>query len=232
MTTFQVPIASNLSSIKRLPTYQRFKYHYPGTVLNQARCQPNDEPLIDARTQVKTAYFENVPDANIRYLLRRDCALKLATAANQLSQIGLQLELVEGYRSLEQQRFEFNHISAMIRQQHPDATPEQVIELTEEFSANPDLNPPHTTGGAVDVRLRDYHSGELIDMGTDINTISPLAYTDSPDIDDTAKSYRKLLRLAMIQANFAPLSTEWWHFETRTLLWAAVYDSLAYYQSC
>lgn len=72
-----------------------------------------------------------------------------------------------------------------------------------------------TTGGCVDVRLRDRFN-RVIDMGTEIyNTASPFApYYPSHVYDFTPpfQKNRDLLRDAMCRAGFAPNNSKWWQF--------------------
>ena len=94
--------------------------------------------------------------------------------------------------------------------------------------------PAHLTGAAVDVTLCDPVTGEPRAMGGEFDELSerscPGYYDDRPD--DEARQYaarRAVLRDAMSEVGFTQLSTEWWHFEHGTDLWAKRHHSEVLY---
>jgi zinc D-Ala-D-Ala dipeptidase len=104
---------------------------------------------------------------------------------------------------------------------------------------NPDTPPPHSTGAAVDVTLVDAE-GQVIDMGSAIDEMSPRSYPDffaewaiakyaaegqdssAVSAADRAKfaAHRQILTNAMTSAGFRQHLREWWHFSWGDQYWA------------
>jgi zinc D-Ala-D-Ala dipeptidase len=79
----------------------------------------------------------------------------------------------------------------------------------------PDIVPPHSTGGAIDLTLAT-NDGDELDMGTPVNA-SPeesqgACYTSAQGISGKAIRNRGLLIDAMRAAGFVNYPTEWWHW--------------------
>ena len=51
-----------------------------------------------------------------------------------------------------------------------------------------------------------------IDMGTGFDCFDELAHTDNPNINETARQNRRLLRSIMENAGFVNYDKEWWHY--------------------
>lgn len=88
-----------------------------------------------------------------------------------------------------------------------------------------DPPPPHITGGAVDLTLCDLASGDPRDMGSEFDELTarsrPTYYDDATELGDMMHaSLRQTLNAAMTEVGFVRLSSEWWHFEFGTRLWA------------
>jgi D-alanyl-D-alanine dipeptidase len=133
--------------------------------------------------------------------------------------------LRSGHRPLEVQ----TKLLASLMQKHkidyPEATVEQNLAHARLFVADPSIKtPPHCTGGAIDIEIVNNRTGQLVDMGTPVNTDSPSAFTHSPLISELQKSNRHILLNAMLSAQFANLANEWWHFSYGDQYWAAFYD--------
>lgn len=74
------------------------------------------------------------------------------------------------------------------------------------------LGSNHTRGTAVDVTLLD-QGGAEIDMGTGFDAMEDLSHHDRPDLPVTVQRNRNMLLGIMLQAGFASIATEWWHYE-------------------
>jgi len=86
------------------------------------------------------------------------------------------------------------------------------------FVSNPAKGSLHNYGAAVDVGIIDVQ-GKLLDMGTDWDDPSKLAYPryeqvylDSGLLSQQVIDNRKLLRRVMRKGGFWNIQTEWWHF--------------------
>jgi L,D-peptidoglycan transpeptidase YkuD (ErfK/YbiS/YcfS/YnhG family) len=70
----------------------------------------------------------------------------------------------------------------------------------------------HSKGSAIDLTIIDLTTGSEIDMGSDFDFFGTISHPDTPLITPVQSANRKILRSAMTNAGFKPLSTEWWHF--------------------
>ncbi len=71
----------------------------------------------------------------------------------------------------------------------------------------------HSRGSTVDLTLFDESCGKEVDMGGPFDYFGMLSHPDyTLGLTDKQIGYRRLLRELMLQENFRPLSSEWWHF--------------------
>ena len=74
----------------------------------------------------------------------------------------------------------------------------------------------HSRGSTVDLTLvaLDGTSGDIgeLDMGTPFDFFDPLSHTDSPEVGDTVRKNRLLLKTLMTAQGFENLPEEWWHY--------------------
>jgi len=70
----------------------------------------------------------------------------------------------------------------------------------------------HSRGSTVDLTLLDEKTGMLLDMGGPFDFFGELSHPDYPGVTPAQHANRMLLRQAMLDHGFKPLSTEWWHF--------------------
>ena len=80
-----------------------------------------------------------------------------------------------------------------------------------------------TVGAAVDVMIRD-DTGTTVDMGCEVNQGEDIAWADYAGLTTLQTANRRILRDAMLEAGFAPLGSEWWHFSYGDQIWAAYYE--------
>jgi D-alanyl-D-alanine dipeptidase len=92
---------------------------------------------------------------------------------------------------------------------------------------HPDLMPPHTTGGAVDITLS--FRGSPLALGTPFDSFSDRAHLwalesahQTPE-DALARGLRRMLAAALVAEGFAPYPLEWWHWSYGEQRWAAQY---------
>jgi D-alanyl-D-alanine dipeptidase len=136
---------------------------------------------------------------------------------------GVTLLVVEGFRPLALQRFYFERYLAELRAEHPRWDAERLRDYASRYVAPPDIVPPHSTGGAVDVTLIDDGDVEL-DLGTRVNA-SPeesagACFTAAAGLSREAAANRALLCRLMEQAGFVNYGTEWWHWSYGDRYWA------------
>lgn len=71
----------------------------------------------------------------------------------------------------------------------------------------------HSRGSTVDLTLLDASTGKLLDMGGPFDYFGELSHPmHTEGLTQEQISNRMLLREAMLNRGFKPLSTEWWHF--------------------
>ncbi len=82
--------------------------------------------------------------------------------------------------------------------------------------------PPHTTGGAIDVTLS--WRGVPLALGTAFDTFDEAAWAraleERPDTEPV-RSLRRMLTAALVSEGFCPHPMEWWHFSFGDQIWAA-----------
>jgi zinc D-Ala-D-Ala dipeptidase len=145
------------------------------------------------------------PGTSERTWLRSGVADRLAVVEAGLPD-GFGLAIFDGWRSEETIRALYAHFYG------PGST------LEPGYLADPNAgdDPPHLTGGAVDLTLT--WDGNPLSLGTPFDEFTPRAHLraleaapdDSPDALD--RDLRRLLCAAMTDAGLAPYSEEWWHY--------------------
>lgn len=71
----------------------------------------------------------------------------------------------------------------------------------------------HSRGSTVDLTLFDMSTGKEVDMGGVFDYFGELSHPDYTDgLTEEQINNRNILRDIMVENNFKPLDTEWWHF--------------------
>jgi D-alanyl-D-alanine dipeptidase len=183
------------------------------------------EPLVDLRDVEGEEAIQldarKRDDAGVWLNVRVGVADRLRRA-QAAAPNGVRLLVIEGFRPLALQRFYFDRYVEELRAEHPTWGSRQLRAFASRYVAPPDIVPPHSTGGAVDVTLVDA-SGEL-DLGTRVNA-SPeesggACFTAARGLSREAASNRTLLRQLMEGAGFVNYGTEWWHWSYGDRYWA------------
>lgn len=165
-------------------------------------------------------------------LLRRGVVQKLLSAQKHLPD-GIVFKVIEGYRPITVQKIIFERHLKFLKNRYPNWSYQQLKDKAAEFVAPPDINSPHSTGGACDLTLID-KDGKELDMGTSLNDgYSDNVHTDSPNISQKARQNRKLLINALSKEGFVNYPAEWWHWSYGDRYWAfvkkepfAIYESI------
>lgn len=71
----------------------------------------------------------------------------------------------------------------------------------------------HSKGSAVDLTLFDPVQGRDADMGGPFDFFGPVSHFDWAGLTPEQAQNRRLLRQLMEKNGFAPLESEWWHFQ-------------------
>jgi len=215
----------SLADIKNIPMRERPRWYVSEALVTRIPIQDAHEPLVSVNELMKKngLSFVSTPESGTKLLLRKSVAERLVTALRtliQCSQGTLTFKITDAFRPLTLQKKYFEEIKKNIAQKE-NLSGHALWERVTQFIADPDLCPPHTTGGAVDLTLVTAENGEEIPMGTSMNTINDLANTWHLSIPPHEHENRKKLFDAMTSAGFVNLATEWWHYSYGDQYWAA-----------
>ena len=171
------------------------------------------------------------------YYLRQGVLEHLLAAQNLLRQQhpGWQIQIFDAYRPIAVQQFMVDYTLRATAQAagqklesltttQQQAILEKVYQFWAAPSPDPLTPPPHSTGAAIDITLIDAE-GQVVDMGSPIDEISPRSHPDYfAHCDDrhspTFHQHRQLLRKVMVSAGFCQHPHEWWHFSWGDQMWA------------
>lgn len=201
------------------------------------------DPLVEAADYgflTEPMYFRQGLSSRSDCLIRRTVAEHLVEARRQLPP-GYNFKIWDGYRPTSVQRALYEGYQNTVRATHPNWSPEQVRNATEEFVSPPTQDPtraaPHNTGGTVDLTLVDAFGREL-DMGTGFDHFDVEAHTahyahGQPGTREALVHHnRMLLHDTLIALKFYNFPTEWWHYEYGTAHWAKWYEQAILYGGC
>ena len=132
----------------------------------------------------------------------------------------LQLAVIEIYRNPEKYQKNWDKRINDTREKFPNLSEKEIIREASKFSAKPNGNGPHQTGGAVDLTLADL-DGNIIFMGSDYSEQSEKSFFESKNISEEAKKYREILKEVMEEEDFNNYPAEWWHWSYGDKMWAA-----------
>ena len=179
-----INIYSKMTSFEKLSTFLDEREAFKIKVVE------NNDRLIDLRS-INTETNIKLSNAIDDFLLRKSATERLLLAAQNLFSIGLKIEVIEAYRNYNQQKEKFDSLYVEYIKRNPKKSTSQVRAEVSRFIADPDLCPPHLTGGAIDVRLLDSITGKIIDMGSDINIDNEKSYIGNNNISCIASKNRK-----------------------------------------
>jgi D-alanyl-D-alanine dipeptidase len=185
-------------------------------------------------------YGKKLAGADPRVRVRLGVARRLRSVNRRIRPYGVELLVLDGYRSLACQRSLWKHFINEARMRLGRQSPDQIERYALEFCADPrgfrrsDSRtwPTHMTGGAVDLTLKQRRGpGGTMFMGGVFDDPSEVSHTNYfergrrarlPLSHREARKNRRLLYWSMTGEGFANISTEWWHYDWGTQLWAYV----------
>ncbi len=161
------------------------------------------KPEFDVELDLRYATTNNVCgvklySAPICYL-HKDAADALRKAIKIAASQNLRFKIFDGFRPLKIQQFMFDKF--------PSDDPNGGF-----ISSPATGSTPHCRGVAVDLTLIDSAEKEL-EMGSDFDEFSDLAFHNCQRVSPRAKSNRELLLKIMTKAGFDFYSKEWWHYQ-------------------
>jgi D-alanyl-D-alanine dipeptidase len=123
----------------------------------------------------------------------------LELAIKSAKNLGLKLKIFDCFRPIEVQKYMFDKFPS----EDPNGG----------FISNPENGAiPHCRGVAIDLTLTDSEGNDL-DMGTDFDEFSDLAFHNCDKISAQAQRNRLILLGLMTEAGFDFYSKEWWHYQ-------------------
>lgn len=170
-------------------------------------------PLQELPADIDTfhAYAKLDSDKMPRQMLARQEVIDRIREADQLLPDPFSLTVLDTWRSKEAQR-ELGRIYG----------------LDPKYVADPDdekLVAPHTMGAAVDLTLSV--AGKPLPLGSDFDqfdeTSAAMHLERKPSLsknEELNRDLRRLLGKVMLEAGFAPLESEWWHWSYGDQRWA------------
>ena len=198
-------------------------------IIDSAKSDPDD--IYDATGFVSVSEF--IPDVilEIRYystynfvgsringyeepiaLLSKEAARALSNACDDLREKGYRIKIFDAYRP----QTAVDHFADWAGDEddtrmksyfYPDIDKSLLFDYG--YIAH---RSGHSKGCAIDVTLFDMSTGKDVDMGSTFDYFGQLSHTDYTGITDEQYNNRMILREAMLNNGFEPLSTEWWHF--------------------
>jgi D-alanyl-D-alanine dipeptidase len=199
----------------------------PLTKLRAVPIEDNGEPLIDPCSLSARIHFSKVhpkfAELNDRRTpnVRKRVAEMLAQAGESLP-AGIDIEIIEGFRPIAQQRLMYEHLRAEFAKKHPEWNKATLNRITNTLSAPPGDKspPPHTTGAAVDVCLIYAKTGVWLDVTSPFEWDETSAPTAIKGLSAEARKSRNLLIGAMEAAGLTNYAGEWWHWSYGDQGWA------------
>lgn len=221
-------IVKTHSEISGIPKSQRHLWYIPEHLSTAMAIEESGEGFVELHDAMEQygirLLFGAIPSEYGGLLhLRKGAAERLLNAASRLharTSGAYSIKLTDAFRPLAVQRAQFEKIRAEIAAR--EGLDGRVLwERVTQFIADPDLCPPHSTGGTIDCTIARLFDGRELDMGTPVDTSSDLANTWNPEISDSARANRKLLFDVLTAEGFVNLASEWWHYSYGDQYWAA-----------
>jgi D-alanyl-D-alanine dipeptidase len=181
-------------------------------------------------------YYQAIDGSDNNDWLRHSLALKLVAANQQLQPFGVELLILDAYRSIECQLGLWSFFCQQHQQKYPTATHAQCEQYAAGFVQDikdfdrhrPNRCPAHMTGGSVDATLRRLDNGEQLDMGTRFEQHVRQSRTDFferqlleglIDDNDIRLHNRRLMHWAFSRQGILNDPALFWHHDWGNQLW-------------
>lgn len=154
--------------------------------------------VLDIRYATKNNFTQTVLYPCGRAFLRKKAALALLQAHQEFKELGYRLKIWDAYR--------------------PHAVQFKMWKIipNDRYVGNPALGSVHNRGVAIDVTLVD-QKGKELDMGTAFDHFGVEAHISNQNLSPEVLENRKRLRDILGKHGFAPIESEWWHYNYQTL---------------
>ncbi len=224
-------IAKSLEEFRSKPLAERPRWYISDSFFSAIPIQECGEPLVELGQLAQEMNLPIVlapvaPEQGPKMYLRTTAAAFLMNALSLVqkkTEGKVMFKVTDTFRPLDLQRKYFEKIREDFRQKEK-LEGKELYERTIQFIADPDLCPPHSTGGTIDLTLAWVKDGSELNMGTPVDAIEDLANTWHEAIVGEARTNRDLLADVMTEAGFVNLASEWWHFSYGDQYWAAFWN--------
>lgn len=143
--------------------------------------------------------------------LRKSIALSLIEAIKHFESLSFTVRVESAYRSLDEQKSRFSKRYASMKESFPDKSHEELLDMSNTYTAGISILAAHTAGAAVDITLLN-SKGELLDFGVPYPHGDIESVTDYEDLPDKVKENRKILKEGMEKQGFTNYPFEYWHY--------------------
>lgn len=232
-------IIESIEQLNQIPQTEKHLWYIPENISAHIQIEESNEPLLNIDTEAKNMgvnlILASVSPApyNKSMFLRKgaiDCLFQAAKKLEEKSNGEIIFKLTDTFRPLELQKKYFEEIKQDIMNKE-GLSGKELWERVTQFIADPDLCPPHSTGGAIDLTLAYGDSQEELNMGTPVDTIDDKANTWHESVVGEERKNRNLLFEVMTNAGFVNLTSEWWHYSYGDGYWGAFNGKNALYGS-
>ncbi len=175
-------------------------------------------------------YHERIEGATKYVWGRKTVAEMLVRVNARVVPFGVEIFVLDAYRPVKCQEGLWKFFWKQAKLQMPNATEAEQREHVLNFVSDPTRFkrqdsttwPVHTSGGAVDLTLRDIKTKQLLDMGARFDEMSTDSYSDALEKqlqageikpDDPRLFNRRLLHWAMTEEGFINYPLEFWHYD-------------------
>lgn len=189
--------------------------------------QENEEMLVDLQTIPELFVDlsrENVQKKSAHISFVRKSVAEMLVKVQNLLPSEYKLMIKEGHRDIQTQTEIFNEYMDFLKQEFPNLSETELYQKASAYVAPPEIVPPHSTGGAVDLTLMSA-DGKEIDMGTRFNADpeeSDFSNYMEAEVPEDIRVKREMLKKAMESVGFVNYPTEWWHWSYGDKYWAFI----------
>ena len=145
-------------------------------------------------------------------LLTKEAANALKLASDEFVSLGYRIKIYDAYRPQKAVDHFVRWAKNLNDQQmkkvfYPEIPKNRLFELG--FIAE---RSGHSRGSTIDLTLFDMSGACDVDMGGYFDFFGNISHYDCPNLTDSQRANRTLLRDIMVHAGFTPYENEWWHF--------------------
>ncbi|MDF2441255.1 MAG: zinc D-Ala-D-Ala dipeptidase [Abditibacteriota bacterium] len=202
--------------------YQFTPGHPVETIANLDRIpiRDNGEHVVDLRVSCPDLIIRPLSGHKQSLHAREGVVRRLNQAQAFLEVLapGHRIIVVDAWRPLARQARWHNLANFVFRIRHPLWSSAMIREAANKYVAAPDAltPPPHSTGGAIDLRLGN-KAGRALRMGPRIPAACHTAY---PKLSPIQLHRRRVLCSVLEEAGFSNYEEEWWHWSYGDSGWA------------